>query len=280
MKPESGKFICPFCKERRLSVYTNWLSKYKFNEKNQNERHWIFYFKTISYKKTFGCIWNSCILENFRECGFMLIISILLLLFYLPILIWVDLIIYICSKNKYTYTYLSKINDKKKIDETLIDVNEYNIWSKFMGIPEGLIIKNGNNLFRCINCNWNPNTFKDFIPELTTIKNPESYINNNNIIDKGTDEDNNYTKFESKEGDLSVIFSSTKFQYSVVCNSNDKFEYIENRFYNEYPEYKKKKCFYMVKGSVITDKTKTLDELNIGNSDTIVIREENNEENY
>ena len=49
-----------------------------------------------------------------------------------------------------------------------------------------------------------------------------------------------------------------KFQYSVVCNSNDKFEYIENRFYNEYPEYKKKKCYYMVKGSVITDKTKTI----------------------
>jgi hypothetical protein len=158
-----------------------------------------------------------------------------------------------------------------------------------MGIPEGLIIKNGNNLFRCINCNWNPNTFKDFIPKLSTIKNPESYISdkckvinniNNNITDKGSDIDNNYTKFESIEGNLSVIFSSKKFQYSVVCNSNDKFEFIENRFYNEYPEYKKKKCFYMVKGSVITDKTKTLDELNIGNLDTIVIREENNEENY
>ena len=124
----------------------------------------------------------------------MFIISILLLLFYLPILI--------C--------------DRKKIDETLIDINEYNIWSKFMGIPEGLIIKNGNNLFRCINCNWNPNTSKIFIPELTTIKNPESYIKNNNITEKGSDEDNNYKKFESKGENYSVIFSSMKFQYSVV----------------------------------------------------------------
>lgn len=100
MKPESGQFICPFCKERRLSVYTNWLSKYKFNEKNQNERHLIFYFKTISFKKRFGYILNSCIWDNFNEGGFMVIISILLLLFYLPILIWVDLIIYISSKKK------------------------------------------------------------------------------------------------------------------------------------------------------------------------------------
>ena len=36
----------------------------------------------------------------------------------------------------------------------------------------------------------------------------------------------------------------------------------------------------MVKGSVITDKTKALNELNIDNSDTIIISEENNEENY
>ena len=206
MKPELGEFICQLCKERRLSVYTNWLSKYIFNEKNKNERHWIFNFKTISYKKRFGYILNSCILVNFCEQGFMLMISILLLLFYLPILI--------C--------------DRKKIDETLIDINEYNIWSKFMGIPEGLIIKNGNNLFRCINCNWNPNTSKIFIPELTTIKNPESYIKNNNITEKGSDEDNNYKKFESKGENYSVIFSSAKFQYSVICNSNDKFEFIEN----------------------------------------------------
>ena len=118
-------------------------------------------------------------------------------------------------------------------------------------------------------------------PKLSKIKNPESHINNtnnnitdntnNNITDKGSDIDNNYTIFEPNEGNLSVIFSSMKFQYSIVCNSNDKFELIENRFYNEYPEYKKKICYYMVKGSVITDKTKTLNELNIDNSDTIII---------
>ena len=172
MKPESGEFICPFCKEAKLSIYTNWLSKYKFNEDNQNERHWIFYLKTIYNKKQFGYIWINYIWDNFREGCCRLMLSILLLLLYLPILLLVDLIIYICSKNEYNYTYLSNIKDKKKIDKTLIDVNAYNIWSKFMGIPEGLIIKNGNNLFRCINCNWNPNTFKDFISKI--IKNKKS----------------------------------------------------------------------------------------------------------
>lgn len=55
IKYKSGKFRCPNCKkEKKMSLYTNWLSKTIKNnlDKNVEETYWIFYNKSIIEKKT------------------------------------------------------------------------------------------------------------------------------------------------------------------------------------------------------------------------------------
>ena len=218
MNPESGNFICPNCKEAKLDVYTNWLSQYRITDDNKNERHWIFYYKTMSNEKKFGFI----LIKFFEHCSVKItefsVLTFVKLFFlvqffyilYISILIWVDIIIYVCSKNKYNYTYLSNINDNEKFNESLINYNdnENNIWRNFGGIPEGVIALKSNDLFRCLKCNYNPKSFKDFIPNLSTIKNDESnnIINNNNninITDSGSNEiSNNYIKLDSNNDNI------------------------------------------------------------------------------
>ena len=71
---------------------------------------------------------------------------------------------------------------------------------------------------------------------------------------------------------LPIIFISSdqKIQYSFICKNTDKFNYIENKLYDIYPEYKDTNNFFTVNGNKI-NKLKTIQENNIHNSDVIML---------
>ena len=71
---------------------------------------------------------------------------------------------------------------------------------------------------------------------------------------------------------ISVIFTSTdqKVHYSIVCQLEDNFSIIEQRLYEEYPEYKNLENNFIAKGNVI-EKNKSLKKNNISNSDVITL---------
>ena len=80
--------------------------------------------------------------------------------------------------------------------------------------------------------------------------------------------------FELSKGEkpISVIFSSLdeNILYSIICKNTEKFIKLEEKLYKDYPEYSKFDNYFMVNGNKV-DKTKTLDENKIRNSDIIII---------
>lgn len=81
--------------------------------------------------------------------------------------------------------------------------------------------------------------------------------------------------FELKEGEklLTVIFQSLdqKVHYSLICKDSEKFNLVENRLYEVYPQYEERdNCFY-VNGNKIK-RGKTLKENNIKYGDMIAVR--------
>ena len=78
--------------------------------------------------------------------------------------------------------------------------------------------------------------------------------------------------FELKEGEklFTVIFLSLdqKVHYSLICKDSEKFNHVENRLYEDYPQYKESNIVFNANGIKIT-KSKTLKENKIKNSDII-----------
>ena len=71
---------------------------------------------------------------------------------------------------------------------------------------------------------------------------------------------------------ISIIFNSVdqKILYSFACKNTDKFSQIEEKLYKEYPEYSKKKNYFISNGDVI-DKNKTLEENKIKDNNIITL---------
>ena len=72
-----------------------------------------------------------------------------------------------------------------------------------------------------------------------------------------------------------IIINFNQDYISFHCNKNDKFLFLENKFYNKRPEYKNKNIFFLAGGAQI-DKNKTLVENKILN-DTIILAYEDSE---
>ena len=85
--------------------------------------------------------------------------------------------------------------------------------------------------------------------------------------------------FELKKDEkmISVIFTSDdqKIHFSVICKNTEKFNRLEEKLYNDYPEYSETNNYFVVNGNRI-QKFKTLDENNIRNSDIIILNQINN----
>ena len=112
-------------------------------------------------------------------------------------------------------------------------------------------------------------------------KQKESLINSNNNkivqlylkIDELKDELSRYPLELSKgEKLISVIFTSSDkmILYSAISKNTEKFIKLEEKLYNNYPEYSKSDNYFMVNGNII-NKINTLDENKIKDSDNIIL---------
>ena len=113
-------------------------------------------------------------------------------------------------------------------------------------------------------------------------KQKEILINSNNNkieqlyqkIDELKDELSRYPLELSKgEKLISVIFTSSDkmILYSTICKNTEKFIKLEEKLYNNYPEYSKSNNDFMVDGNII-NKFNTLDENKIKDSDNIILK--------
>jgi len=80
--------------------------------------------------------------------------------------------------------------------------------------------------------------------------------------------------FELMEGEkiISIILTSVdqKFFHSFICKNKEKFNIIENKFYEAYPDYIETENFFTLNGKKV-NKYKTLDDNNIKNNDIILL---------
>ena len=73
---------------------------------------------------------------------------------------------------------------------------------------------------------------------------------------------------------ISVNFTSLdqKINYLMACKKTDIFENILVKFYNEFPNLKYKKIYFIANGNVV-NRSLTFEQNNIKNGTTILIRE-------
>jgi len=117
-------------------------------------------------------------------------------------------------------------------------------------------IQNKDNNIQLLN-----NQLSNKINELNNIKNK---INNNyddlvNIINPG-------------EKAISALFisSDSKITYAITCKNTTPFVRIEEKLYEEYPEYKETNNYFLHNGSVIK-RFKTVEENHIKNGKPIIL---------
>ena len=125
---------------------------------------------------------------------------------------------------------------------------------------------------------------------LKEIKN--SFNNNNNI--KKNENDNEKVDFlmkqlKIKDNEINALKSKTAFNlnpeelipvifktfdgkldYSIICKKTDKFNMIENKLYEQFPEYRETENLFLLNGNRI-NKAKTIQENNIRYSDRIIL---------
>ena len=72
---------------------------------------------------------------------------------------------------------------------------------------------------------------------------------------------------------LSVIFKSIdqNILCSIICKNTDKFSKVEDKLYEEYPNYSENENFFIVNGKKV-NRFKIIEENGIKNSDTITLK--------
>ena len=93
------------------------------------------------------------------------------------------------------------------------------------------------------------------------------------IIEDLTEELNRYPFIlEKDEKILSVIFMSSKVNYSMICKNTDTMNKLEPELYKECPEFSQTENIFLCKGTIM-DKSKKFKELNIKNGDIIAVNQ-------
>ena len=71
---------------------------------------------------------------------------------------------------------------------------------------------------------------------------------------------------------MTIIFISIEedIYYAIICKNTDKFNKIENMFYDVYPQYLESENYFTVKGKKIS-KSKTIEQNNIKYGDIIIL---------
>ena len=82
--------------------------------------------------------------------------------------------------------------------------------------------------------------------------------------------------FELSEGEklISVNFTTVdgKIHYSIICKNTDKFNRLEDKFYNDNPKMKKNGNYFTINGEKINN-SKTLDDNNIHDNNIIILNQ-------
>ena len=80
--------------------------------------------------------------------------------------------------------------------------------------------------------------------------------------------------FELNESEklMSIIFTTSeqKFYHSIICKNTDKFNIIENKFYDTYSDYSETENYFIVNGNKV-NRAKTLEYNKIKNNDIIIL---------
>ena len=127
------------------------------------------------------------------------------------------------------------------------------------------------------------NEFKNFYDSQNIIKSKDN--SNKDIIIKELNKEIDKLKeklsrypFELSKGEklISVIFTSSdeNMFYSIICKNTQKFTELEEKLYNDYPEYSKSNNYFIINGNRV-NKTKSLDENKIRNNDIIILTQNN-----
>ena len=74
---------------------------------------------------------------------------------------------------------------------------------------------------------------------------------------------------------INFISRDGKLHYSVFCKNTEKFNRLEEKLYDDYPEYSESDNYFVSNGNIIK-KFKTLKENNIHHNDIIMINQNNN----
>ena len=127
---------------------------------------------------------------------------------------------------------------------------------KNYGIKSPFILKkklNNKYKFQCSECKYKFNSFTECIPGF---KKPQ--IKTDKVNDSAIN--------------IAVNFSSNdqKINFPIPCMQRDVFKNIENKLYKEYPEYRKKNCFFLVNGRKI-EEARTIESNRIKNGDNIIV---------
>ena len=198
--------------------------------------------------------------------------------------------------------YKDNENNKKNISNNHDEI--YNLKNKIKELESELIkIKDENNRLKILEKNYN-DMKKENEKEIMKLneKNKEllekikpSSNNTNNNNEKN--DNNNYIKIielmeeiQKKNNELeelktklpfnlnkdeklmTVIFISDAqdIHYSLICKNTDKFNVIENRLYEAFPQYLESENYFIANGKKI-NKSKSLEENNIKFSDVIIL---------
>ena len=264
MNYNSGIFICPKCGYNGMNGYKKWLSRNEYDKIQLTEKY-------IFYNELSGCKWICCIgcccIEKSIKDEFGNIISCgcygkcnhnrnpvvycfypCCFLFYILFFIWIDIINFLCCFKR-IYNKIRGIKEANNIDAS-------RIWIDVEGFSKEFY--NSQFISQCDNCKYITRNFDEFIPPSTVT------ISNRNDLSE---------RKELKINDIfAVNFDYIDFHFCTTCRKTDKFNQIEKKLYEEYPELESNNIYFLANGQII-DRNKTIEENNIKAGNTILIKD-------
>ena len=176
--------------------------------------------------------------------------------------------IWLCSNCKYYNKSFTDFIPKNNINNNNINNNNINNTN----INDNNINDNNshnNNIpkYNIRNDNNQGGNIYNNIISLESMKNARNLtinINNNNPESK--------SERNLKDEVMAINFTSVDqtINYCIPCKKSDKFYIIENKLYEEYPQYKNKQVYFTGNG-ILIDKNKTLEENKIKSGDMIIV---------
>ena len=165
---------------------------------------------------------------------------------------------------------LKELNNEKKKNERLIE--NISLLKKELEFEKQRNILLTNKLMDVINKKNNESNEKVKSLELNlerkTIELNKLKMDSNNLNDK------KYIDLNKNEDIIAIAFTAVgyKFIYALPCKITDKFARLEEKLFEEYPQYKEVEPFFTVNGKKIL-RYKTLEENGIKCSDAILLNE-------